>query len=89
MVCVGMILGLLAFFREHADRAGPIANRLSASVYGIYLLHIYVVVGLQIPLVEIALGPLTKFLIVTVVGFSLTFLVVDTLRRAPAVRKII
>ena len=57
--------------------------------YGIYLLHIYIVVGLQIPLIEIALGPLTKFLIVTVMGFILTFLVVDTLRRMPAVRKII
>lgn len=89
VICVGMILGLLVFFREHADRTGPIAKRLAASVYGIYLIHIYVVIGLQAALVETTLGALTKFLIVTVAGFSLSFLIVDTLRRVKVVRNII
>jgi glucan biosynthesis protein C len=89
LVCVGMILGLLVFFREHANRTRPIARRLAASVYGIYLVHIYVVVAIQTPLVETPLGALTKFAIVTLLGLVISFVIVDTLRRIKPLRQVI
>lgn len=89
VICVGMILGLLAFFREHADQSGPVADRLVASAYGIYLIHIYVVVGLQIPLVETSFGPLSKFILVSVSALIMSFVIIDTLRRIHLVRRVI
>ncbi len=89
VICVGMILGLLVFFREHVDSSGPLGARLASSVYGVYLVHVYVVVGLQVAIVGLPWGPLTKFLIVTLASLALTFALIDTLRRIPALRRII
>jgi len=88
-VCIGMILGLLVFFRQHVTRTGPWAARLAASVYGVYLIHVYVVILLQMPLVDAPLGALAKFAIVTLAGLALSFLIVDTLRRLRPVRAVI
>jgi len=86
-ISIGMFLGLLTFFRQHANSTGLVARRLAASTYGICLGHVYFVVGLQIPLVDTTLGPLTKFLIVTVAGIALSLAFVDTVRRVPAQRR--
>ncbi len=89
VICVGMILGLLVFFREHADHSGALSVRLAGSAYGVYLLHVYIVVGLQMAIVDMPLGPLTKFLVVTIAALILSFGLVDILRRIPAVRRLI
>lgn len=88
-VCVGMILGLLAFFHAHVDQAGPLQRRLSDNAYGVYLIHVYVVIGLQVALLGVAWPALAKFVFVTVSGIALSLLVVDTLRRLAWVRAVV
>jgi fucose 4-O-acetylase-like acetyltransferase len=87
-VCVGMILGLTVFFRRHCDKASRWLDRLDANVYGVYLLHIFVVVALQMAILDVALSATAKFLIVTAFGLPITFALSAALRSIPAVRRV-
>lgn len=89
VICIGMILGLLVFFRRNFDRTGPLARRVAGATYGIYLIHVFVVVGLQMALLGTELGALSKFALVAGAGFALSFVLIDILRRVPLVRRVI
>jgi surface polysaccharide O-acyltransferase-like enzyme len=88
-VGVGMILGILAFFRRFAKRSGAWLGRLEGNVYGVYLVHIYVVLGLQAAMLGTELPALAKFLIVAATAIILSFVVVSMLRRMRVVRSVV
>jgi glucan biosynthesis protein C len=80
-ICIAMILGLLAFFQKHFDKTGPWARRFAASAFGVYLLHMYIVVGVQFAILDFEIPALSKFALVTVVAALVTFVIIDLLRR--------
>jgi peptidoglycan/LPS O-acetylase OafA/YrhL len=88
-ICVGMILGLLALFQRHFDKTGPWAQRLAGGVFGVYLLHMYVVIGLQFAILEFEISALSKFALVTVAGSIISFSIVDLFRRIRWLRLIL
>lgn len=88
-VCVGLILGLLVFFRGYLSEPGRWLRRLDGNVYGVYIIHVFVLVGLQSAIVEVALPALTKFAIVAAAGLILSFGLVAALRRVPGVARVV
>jgi len=88
-VCVGMILGITVFFRRYCDRPGRWLDRLDGNVYGVYLVHIFVVVGLQTAILGWPLPAAVKFLLVTAFGLAVSFLLSAALRQIPAVRHVV
>ncbi|MDJ0631509.1 MAG: acyltransferase [Rhodobacter sp.] len=86
---VGIILGLLALFRRAANVPGRWLRRLEAQVYGVYLIHIFIVIGLQMALVQAAWPALAKFGAVTAGALLLSFALVAVLRLIPPVRAVI
>jgi surface polysaccharide O-acyltransferase-like enzyme len=56
-------------------------------VGGAYLVHIFPVVTLQTVLLALALAPLGKFALVTLLAVPLSFLIVAALRRLPGVAR--
>lgn len=88
-VCMGMILGLLALFRRFLDRPGPWLSWLEGNVYGTYLIHVFIVVPLQIAILDLTVPALAKFAIVSAMGIALSFALTALLRRIPAVRAVI
>lgn len=88
-ICVAMILGLLAFFQKHFDKTGPWVRRFAAGAFGVYLLHMYIVVGLQFAILDFEIPALSKFALVTIVGVLVTFAIVDSLRRIRWFRKVL
>jgi fucose 4-O-acetylase-like acetyltransferase len=81
-ICVGMCVGLPALFRERLNSQGRWLRVLSANAYTVYLIHIFVVVGLQMSIAGIAFPPLVKFALVTVVGMALSFVLSQVIRSA-------
>ncbi|WP_156948104.1 hypothetical protein [Marinobacterium jannaschii] len=63
-VCVGFILGFLAIGRSIQPGTGWL--KLSGCVYGVYLFHVFSVVGVQMAIIDYQLSAMLKFLIVTV-----------------------
>ena len=88
-ICVGMILGLLVFFRNNFSAPSKLLKHLVGNVYGVYLLHVFAVFGFQAMLLGIDLRPLIKFPIVLACSLVATFIVVDLLRRIPGVARVI
>jgi glucan biosynthesis protein C len=88
-VCVGMVLGLLVWFRRRWDHQGPLARAMSASTYTVYFIHAPVLVFLALALRGISLYPLVKFALVAPVAVFLCFFIGHYLRKLPLARNIL
>jgi glucan biosynthesis protein C len=65
LLCVGVCIGLLALFKTFLNRTGSIMRALSENTYGVYILHVPVVVALQYAFSPIRQGAFTLFVIVS------------------------
>jgi glucan biosynthesis protein C len=88
-VCLGMVIGLLVWFRRNLNRQGRLARAMSASSYAVYFIHAPVLVLLALALRGISLHPLLKWALIAPVGVSLCFLIAHLIRRLPLVRSIL
>jgi surface polysaccharide O-acyltransferase-like enzyme len=88
-VGVGLILGLLVVFRLFMSAPDPWSTRLSGNVYGVYLVHIFIVIGLQVALLGFDWPALAKFGVVTLAALILSFALVALIRRIPGVRAVL
>lgn len=89
VVGVGTMLGLLVLFRRFLSGSGPVLRRLESNIYGVYLVHLFVVIGFQAALVGFAWPALLKFAVVLVAALAVSVVLTAALRLIPAVRKVI
>ena len=82
-VCVGLILGLLTIGRIYFSNPSTMWSRLDANVYGVYMVHVFIVVGLQMAIIDLDYSALTKFSIVTFAGLAMSFGLVGILQKIP------
>jgi peptidoglycan/LPS O-acetylase OafA/YrhL len=88
--CCGAIsAAFIALFRRFAVAHRPIFDSLSASSYGMYLVHYPVVVWLQFALLTVALGAIAKGAIVFVGVVVLSWGAVVALRRVPVIARVL
>src|SRR5262249_60578231 len=89
LTCFGFSLGLPILFRECFDFRNPFTDRLSAASYGVYVVHLPLVVLLQYALGPTELGAVEKFLVVGLVAVPVSFILVSLLRRSPLLRQVV
>jgi len=89
LVCCGMCIGLLVLFREALNRQGRFAAWLAQNQYAAYVYHEIFVVPLQIAALGLALPPLAKFFLVTLLSAPLVFLFSAWTRQSRAVRAVL
>jgi glucans biosynthesis protein C len=88
-LAVGVCLGLLVLFRERWNRQGRLAKSLAASAYTVYLIHPLVAVGFASAFSTVALYPLLKFVIASLIVVPLSFLVGLVLRKLPLANRML
>ncbi len=88
VTCFGFCLGLPILFRECFDFRNPFLDRLSAASYGVYVIHLPIVVMLQYALGSAPLAAVAKFLLVGAIAAPVSFVLILLLRRSPALRQI-
>ncbi len=88
-VCVGFIIGFLVFFRERISTSSKWLERLDQNVFGVYIIHVFVLVGVQGAILEFSLPALAKFIIATTAGLIISFILVTMLRLIPGVTRVI
>jgi surface polysaccharide O-acyltransferase-like enzyme len=88
-VCVGMILGLTVLFRRLFVRGGPVLSALEGNVYGVYIFHWFIVVGIQTATLGLAATASEKFLLVTILAVAASFVVTALARRIPGVNRVL
>jgi surface polysaccharide O-acyltransferase-like enzyme len=90
VLCCGTIsFGFIALFRRFAVARQPVFDSLSASSYGMYLIHYPAVVWLQFALLPVALGPIAKAAIVSAGVVALSWGIVVALRRVPVIARVL
>ena len=89
VVGIGMILGIVVLFRRYLAAPSRLLKALEGNLYGIYLIHLFVVIGLQVALVNTGLPALVKFTIVVVGTLVVSFPIIALLRRLPGFRAVL
>ena len=89
LICVGLCLGLLILFRDRCNSQNKWLKLLSANAYGVYLIHLLVILYCQFVMTDWALGPLVKLVLVMVVGTPICFVLSALLRRSPLIQLVV
>jgi peptidoglycan/LPS O-acetylase OafA/YrhL len=90
VLCCGTTsFAFIALFRRFAVARRPLFDSLSASSYGMYLIHYPIVVWLQFGLLAVALSPIAKGAVVFVGAIALSWGIVVALRRVPLIARVI
>ncbi len=89
LVGVGVILGLIVFFRRFVSASGTVLRSIEGNIYGIYLIHLFVVIGLQVALAGVGMPALAKFALVLIGTLLISYPVIALLRRVPGVPVVI
>lgn len=88
-MATGLLVGLCTLFRERFNTPAPFWQMLGNDAYGAYLVHVPLVVVLQYATAGMPAGPVPKFLLVTLSGIPLSFMVSHWLRRMPRVSRVL
>jgi glucans biosynthesis protein C len=86
--CVSISVGLLTWYREHANVRGRLTGLLSETSFGIYCFHAPVLVGVTVAMRTLALLPLAKALLAAAAAWSLSLAIAWLVRRVPGVGKL-
>lgn len=79
---LGLIYLMVETFWRYVDRTGRIWNELNKNSYGVYIIHMIVLGVIALPIVNIAMPSLLKYLTLTVLTFLISNLIISLYRRA-------
>jgi len=89
LICVGVSLSLLAFFKTFLNADRGIIQNISENNYGIYLFHLFFVLFFQYLFLSTHLPGIIKFLFVTFLAFTSSWMFSYAIRKLPSVGRII
>jgi len=82
-LCIGMCIGLIYIFRHYANRQGGLARYLSPNAYTAYLIHAPAITILALAVRDVALYPLLKWGLVSMVAVPICFILSSLIRKIP------
>ena len=80
---VGMSIGLIYLFHQHANVQGRVARFLSRNAYSAYLIHEVIIIVIAYMLIGVSLYPLLKWFLMTLIAVPLCFLLGRLVRILP------
>lgn len=83
LLCISMCIGLISLFQRRLNHQGWLARELSRSAYAAYILHEPVITILAIWAMGIAIYPLLKFALASVIMIPVCFALGSLIRRVP------
>lgn len=84
----GLFMGALTFFRRLFDKQGRFGRFLSQHSYAVFVFHIPVVVAVAYLLRGIALAPLLKFVLASLIAVPVAFAVAYLIRKIPGASRV-
>lgn len=89
MIAAGLSVGLVVLFREVFHRPRRLLTAMATASYAAYILHVWIVTGLQAGILGVDLSAFVKFALVAVLGVCLSFGVGHLSRKVPGLRVIL
>jgi glucan biosynthesis protein C len=88
-LCFGMCIGLVYLFRRYLDHQGGLAHFLSRNAYTTYIIHAWVITILAFAARDVALHPLLKFGLLSLVAVPLCFGLGSLIRKLPCANRVL
>ena len=79
---LALIYLMVETFGRYVDRTGSIWNELNKNSYGVYIIHMIVLGVIALPMVNIAMPSLLKYLTLTVLTFLVSNLIISLYRKS-------
>ncbi|HEY7565440.1 MAG TPA: acyltransferase family protein [Acidimicrobiia bacterium] len=89
LICVGLSIGLIVAARELFHQPRRLITAMSSASYAAYILHIFVVVGLQAAILGLDLPAFAKFGLAALAGVVLSFGVGYLSSKTPGLRVVL
>ena len=89
LIGVGLSVGLVVLARESIRHPVPLLTLMAGASYAAYILHLWIVSGLQAGLLGVDLPVFAKFGLVSLLGVALSFVVGHLSSRVPGVSVIL
>lgn len=83
LACVGLVIGLPYLAWRRFNSGGPVLDLLAQNSYMMYILHLPIVVALQYLALPFPAAPYLKFVLVSALALSLTFIASLLVRKVP------
>lgn len=88
-ICFGVGIGLLYLFGKMANYSNKLLQILSSNSYSVYIFHVPILVIIQYAFETVPLDPFSKFLVVTILGISFSYLLSYFIRKWSVIRAVI
>ncbi|MFF2326751.1 MULTISPECIES: acyltransferase [unclassified Streptomyces] len=88
-LCVSLSVGVLTLFREAVTRRGRLSTELAANSYGVYIIHVPMVVTVQYYLAGHGLSAAGAWAVACALVVPTSFLITAGLRRLPGFRHVL
>lgn len=90
VLCLCLCFGLIYLFREKANGTSRFRQWLADQSYGVYIFHVFILIGLQFAFDKVDMGGGTmKFLFIGLSGTIVSFLVAYLVRCIPGMKRIL
>ena len=86
--CIGGCLGLLVLFREKFNIQGKVISFVSANAFGVYVFHAPLLVGITLCFRWLAVYPLLKIILMSIIVLPVSFGIVYLIRKIPYLKKV-
>jgi surface polysaccharide O-acyltransferase-like enzyme len=87
LIAVTVSIGLIVLFRDVMNRSTPVLRFFSDNAYGVYLYHVFPMVGLQMAIAGSHVGGEIKFIGAAIVSLAASYMAVYLVRKIKAVRR--
>lgn len=89
LLCVFLSFGLLWLFDRHLNKASRFLTWCSAQSYGVYIVHLPIIIGIQYAFDEVWMRAWGKFMFVGTTALVISYLFVAVLRSCTIMKRII
>lgn len=89
LLCVGLCISLPILFREKFNFQGKVLKKAADDSYGVYLLHPFIVIPFQCLLLDLPIHAFIKFIMATITGIILSYLICRVIKKIPRVTRVL
>jgi peptidoglycan/LPS O-acetylase OafA/YrhL len=89
LIAGGLSVGLVVVARQIFDRPKPLIAKMATASYAAYILHLYIIVGLQAAILALEMTAAVKFALVAMIGIALSFGVAHLSGKVPGLRVVL
>lgn len=86
--CVTIIIGLIGIFKSKFNKQNSFQKFLSDNAFGVYVFHAPILVGISILSKGLVLYPILKFIIISFIAVSTSYIFTYLIRQISFIRKI-